>query len=206
MATKLRLQRHGKKGKPFYHIVAADARSKRDGKFIEKIGTYNPCTNPATIDLNEDRAFYWISVGAQPTDTARAILSYKGVLYKNHLAKGVTKGALTQEQADAKFEAWKNDKKSIIDNKVSSLDKAAQDKANAQFAAEKKRNEERAAAIAAANTPPVEEAEVAEETTEEVVAEAPATEETVEETPAVEDATETPVAEAPAEEEKKDEA
>ena len=206
MATKLRLQRHGKKGKPFYHIVAADARSKRDGKFIEKIGTYNPCTNPATIDLNEDRAFYWISVGAQPTDTARAILSYKGVLYKNHLAKGVTKGALTQEQADAKFEAWKNDKKAIIDNKVSSLDKAAQDKANAQFAAEKKRNEERAAAIAAANTPPVEEAEVAEETTEEVVAEAPATEETVEETPAVEEATETPVAEAPAEEEKKDEA
>jgi small subunit ribosomal protein S16 len=204
MATKLRLQRHGKKGKPFYHIVAADARSKRDGKFIEKLGTYNPCTNPATIDLNEDRAFYWISVGAQPTDTARAILSYKGVLYKNHLAKGVAKGALTQEQADAKFEAWKNEKRTIIDTKVSSLDKAAQDKANAQFAAEKKRNEERAAAIVAANTPVEEVAEVevaTEETTEEVVAEATTVEE-VAETPVAETATE----EAPSEEEKKDEA
>lgn len=158
MATKLRLQRHGKKGKPFYHIVAADVRAKRDGKFIEKVGTYNPCTNPATIDINFDRALYWVGVGAQPTDTCRAILSYKGVLYKNHLLKGVKKGALTEEQAEKKFEAWLNDKNSKIDAKISGLDKAAADKAAAQFAAEQKQNEERAAALAASAAPAVEEA------------------------------------------------
>ncbi len=163
MATKVRLQRHGKKGKPFYHIVAADARSKRDGKFIEKLGTYNPCTNPATIDLNLDRAFYWISVGAQPTDTARAILSYKGVMYKQHLAKGVKKGAFTQEEADKKFATWLEEKQGRIDAKVAGLDKSAEEKAKAQFAAEKKQNEERAAAIAAANTPPAEEAPASED-------------------------------------------
>lgn len=158
MATKLRLQRHGKKGKPFYHIVATDVRAKRDGKFIEKVGTYNPCTNPATIDINFDRALYWVGVGAQPTDTCRAILSYKGVLYKNHLLKGVKKGALTEEQAEKKFEAWLNDKNSKIDAKISGLDKAAADKAAAQFAAEQKQNEERAAALAASAAPAVEEA------------------------------------------------
>jgi small subunit ribosomal protein S16 len=163
MATKIRLQRHGKKGKPFFHIVAADARSKRDGKFIEKLGTYNPCTNPATIDLNLDRAFHWLTVGAQPTDTARAILSYKGVLYKNHLAKGVTKGALTQEQADAKFATWMEEKQGRIDAKIDGLDKNAEAAAKATLAAEKKQNEERAAAIAAANTPPAEEAPAKEE-------------------------------------------
>ncbi len=163
MATKVRLQRHGKKGKPFYHIVAADARSKRDGKFIEKLGTYNPCTNPATIDLNMERTFHWISVGAQPTDTARAILSYKGVMYKHHLAKGVTKGALTQEAADKKFATWLEEKQGRIDAKIAGLDKTAEEKAKALFAAEKKQNEDRAAAIAAANTPPAEEAPAASE-------------------------------------------
>jgi len=99
MSVKLRLQRHGKKGKPFYWIVAADARSKRDGKFLEKIGSYNPNTNPAIIDLDVDGAVKWLQNGAQPTDTARAILSYKGALLKNHLAGGVRKGALTEEEA-----------------------------------------------------------------------------------------------------------
>src|SRR6478736_5485499 len=103
MSVKIRLQRHGKKGKPFYWVVAADARSKRDGKYLEKIGTYNPNTNPATIDLNLDSAVQWLHNGAQPTDTARAILSYKGALLKHHLDGGVRKGALTQEQADEKL-------------------------------------------------------------------------------------------------------
>ncbi len=110
MPTKIRLQRFGKKGQPFYHVVVADSRAPRDGKFIEKIGTYNPRTIPATIDLNLDRALYWLGTGAQPTETTRAILSYKGVLYKNHLMGGVKKGALTQEQADVKFSAWMENK------------------------------------------------------------------------------------------------
>ena len=102
MSVKIRLQRHGKKGKPFYWVVAADARAKRDGKFLEKIGTYNPNTNPATIDLDIEKAAQWLYNGAQPTDTAKAILSYKGALLKHHLNGGVRKGALTQEQADTK--------------------------------------------------------------------------------------------------------
>ena len=110
MPTKIRLQRLEKKGQPFYHVVVADSRAPRDGKFIEKIGTYNPRTIPATIDLNLDRALYWLGTGAQPTETTRAILSYKGVLYKNHLMGGVKKGALTQEQADAKYSAWMENK------------------------------------------------------------------------------------------------
>ena len=110
MPTKIRLQRHGKKGKPFYQIVAADARAKRDGKFIEKLGIYNPNTNPATIEIDFEKTLQWVKSGAQPTDTMRAILSYKGVLYKDHLDRGVAKGAHTQEQADAKFEQWLNEK------------------------------------------------------------------------------------------------
>ena len=106
MSVKIRLQRHGKKGKPFYWIVAADARAKRDGKYLEKIGTYNPNVNPAIIDLNVDKAVQWLQNGAQPTDTAKNILSYKGAMLKNHLVGGIRKGALTQEQADAKFAAW----------------------------------------------------------------------------------------------------
>ena len=106
MATRIRLQRHGKKGKPFFHIVVADSRSKRDGRFIEKLGTYNPNTNPATIDLDFDRSVHWVSVGASPSETAKAILSYKGVLMKEHLMRGVTKGALTEEQMEAKYAKW----------------------------------------------------------------------------------------------------
>ncbi|WP_299161137.1 30S ribosomal protein S16 [uncultured Tenacibaculum sp.] len=149
MPVKIRLQRHGKKGKPFYWVVAADSRSKRDGRFLEKIGTYNPNTNPATIDLNVDGAVAWLQKGAQPTDTARAILSYKGVMLKNHLAGGVTKGALTQEQADAKFAAWLEEKTGKVTGKVDGLAKAEADAKAKALEAEKAVNEARIAA----NTP-----------------------------------------------------
>ncbi|MCK9291383.1 MAG: 30S ribosomal protein S16 [Bacteroidales bacterium] len=121
MPTKIRLQRHGKKGRPFYHIVIADGRAPRDGRFIEKIGTYNPMTNPAEIELDFDKALTWLHNGAQPTDTVRAILSYKGVLLKSHLLKGVKKGALTIEQAEAKFQTWLQEKEAKIDAKKKGL-------------------------------------------------------------------------------------
>ena len=105
MSTKIRLARHGRKGRPFYHVVIADSRAPRDGRYIEKIGTYNPNTNPATIDLKFDRALYWLMTGAQPTDTASRILSYKGVLLKKHLLEGVKKGAFDEAAAEAKFQA-----------------------------------------------------------------------------------------------------
>jgi small subunit ribosomal protein S16 len=121
MPAKIRLQRHGKKGRPFYHIVVADSRAPRDGRFIERIGSYNPISNPATIDINVDKASDWLMKGAQPTDTVRAILSYKGVLYRSHLNKGVAKGALTKEQADSKFELWLQEKGNKIDSKKKRL-------------------------------------------------------------------------------------
>ena len=110
MATKIRLQRHGRKKRAFFHIVVADSRAPRDGRFIEKLGSYNPITNPATIELNVDRAAQWLLNGAQPTDTAAAILSYKGAAYKKHLQVGVNKGAITQEEADKRFAAWLEEK------------------------------------------------------------------------------------------------
>ena len=203
MPVKIRLQRHGKKGKPFYWIVAADARAKRDGKYLEKLGTYNPNTNPAQINLDVDGSVQWLQNGAQPTDTARAILSYKGVMMKNHLAGGVRKGALTQEQADAKFNAWLEGKGNAVEAKKATL-ADAKDKLKAEaLAAEKAVN----AARVAANAPVVEE-EVApvEEATPEAEApeaEAPEAEATTEvEAPAEEAApkTEATVEEAPAEE------
>ena len=127
MAVKIRLQRRGRKKAPFYHIVIADARAPRDGKFIEKIGTYNPMTKPATIELDNDRAFQWIKNGAQPTDTARAILRFKGVMYMKHLQRGIDKGALTQEQADAKFQEWKEDKDARIQKRREATDKEKED-------------------------------------------------------------------------------
>ncbi len=151
MPLKLRLQRHGKKRSAFYHIVAADSKSPRDGKFVEKVGTYNPNVNPAIIDLDFERALHWLSVGAQPTDTCRAILSYKGVMYKNHLDKGVTKGALTQEQADAKFDKWMDGKKAQIEAKISGLDKAKREEASASLKAETAIKEKRAEEYAAKN-------------------------------------------------------
>lgn len=145
MAVKLRLQRHGKKGKPFYWIVAADARAKRDGKFLEKLGTYNPNVNPAIIDLNVDGTVKWLQNGAQPTDTARAILSYKGVLLKNHLAGGVKKGALTEEQAEKKFQAWLDEKAAKVGAKKDGLSKAQAEAEAKTLEAEKAVNEARTA-------------------------------------------------------------
>ena len=169
MPVKIRLQRHGKKGKPFYWIVAANSRAKRDGKFLEKIGTYNPISNPAQIEIDVDTAVKWLQNGAQPTDTARSILSYKGVLLKYHLLGGVAKGALTEEQAEAKFNAWVEAKASKVSNKEQKL---AKDKAAAKAAAleaEKEANEKRkneAAAKAAEAAAAAQEAEAAAENQE----------------------------------------
>mgnify|MGYP003312428587 CR=1 FL=1 len=148
MPVKIRLARHGKKGYAFYHIVVADSRAPRDGKFIEKIGTYNPNTNPATIDLSFEKALDWLQKGAQPTDTCRAILSYKGVLYKKHLLGGVAKGAFSESDAEAKFNKWIGEKNAKIEAKTNKIsgDAAAADKA--RKAAETKVKEARAAAIA----------------------------------------------------------
>ena len=121
MAVKIRLQRHGKKGKPFYWIVAADARSKRDGKYLEKIGTYDPNTSPATIDLNFDSAISWLGKGAQPTNTAKAILSYSGVLLKKHLDGGVKKGAFTEAEAKKRFDKWMKEKSAKFKRKLKML-------------------------------------------------------------------------------------
>lgn len=208
MATKIRLQRFGKKGKPFYHVVVADARAPRDGKFIERLGSYNPNTNPATIDINFDKALDWVNKGAQPTDTCRAILSYKGVMYKKHLEGGVKKGALTAEQAEAKFAEWLQSKEGKIEGKKESLTKSKDEVKKAALAAEAKKKEDIAAAIAAKNTPAPEvvEEEVSEETPEveavaEEVAEAPVAEvveeaPVAEEAPAAEEVAETPAPEA----------
>ncbi len=152
MPVKIRLQRHGKKGKPFYWIIAADTRAKRDGKYLEKIGIYNPNTNPATIELDVDGAVKWLQNGAQPTDTARAILSYKGALLKTHLAGGVRKGALTEEQAEEKFKTWLEEKEGSVSSKEESLTKAQEDAKNKALDAEKEVNAKRMAASAEAET------------------------------------------------------
>jgi small subunit ribosomal protein S16 len=188
MSVKIRLQRHGKKGKPFYWVVAADARSKRDGKYLEKIGTYNPNTNPATVELNLDSAVKWLHNGAQPTDTARAILSYKGALLKHHLDGGVRKGALTQEQADAKLTAWLEAKAGKVDAKKEGLSKAKADVKAKALKAEQAVNAKRVAdaAAAQAEAEAAQVAESAEEVAEVEAAteEAPATEENNETTEA----------------------
>ncbi len=147
MAVKIRLARHGKKGYAFYHIVAADSRAPRDGKFIEKLGTYNPNTNPATIDLDFEKALGWLQKGAQPTDTCRAILSYKGVMYK-HLLGGVAKGAFSESDAEAKFNKWLSEKQTKIENKTNKLASDAKSAEKSRLAAETKIKEERAAALA----------------------------------------------------------
>ena len=149
MATKIRLQRHGKKGKPFFHIVAADTRSKRDGKYIERLGSYNPNTNPATIDIDFDRCLNWLKTGAERTDTANAILKYKGVVYKYHLDRGVVKGAMTQDQADAKFDKWMVDKDSKLEGQVGDITKALDADSKARFKAETDVKEARAKVLLA---------------------------------------------------------
>jgi small subunit ribosomal protein S16 len=203
MAVKIRLARRGRKKLAMFDVVVADARAPRDGRFVEKIGTYNPNTNPATVVLNEKQAIQWVLNGAQPTDTVRAILSYKGIMYAKHLQVGVNKGAITQEQADAKFEAWKAEKEVKIQTKASTLQQSKAKSKAARLEAEAKVSSARAENIAA-KAKVAEEALVAsvveaineaeEEATgveiDEVVAEAPAAvEETVvEEAPAAEEA------------------
>jgi len=191
MSVKIRLQRHGKKGKPFYSIVAADARAKRDGKFLEKLGTYNPNVNPAIIELDVDGAVKWLQNGAQPTDTARAILSYKGAMLKNHLAGGVRKGALTEEQAEAKFTAWLEEKANRITAKKDGLTKEQEEAKAAALAVEKAVNEARVNAVKEAEAAIIAEKEAAEAALEaEKVAAEATTEEVVEETTTEETATE----------------
>jgi len=164
MPVKIRLQRHGKKANAYFHIVIADGRAPRDGKFIEKIGTYNPTTNPASITIDTDKALGWLQKGAQPTDTCKAILSYKGVMYKNHLAKGITKGALTQAAADAKFDNWIAEKEAKVSNKTSGLANKKQDDSKKRLAAETAVKNAKAEKIAAKAVP------LAEEVTAPVVA------------------------------------
>ncbi|MDY0334289.1 MAG: 30S ribosomal protein S16, partial [Bacteroidales bacterium] len=148
MPTRIRLQRHGKKGQPFYHIVIADGRAPRDGRFIEKIGTYNPVSRPAEINIDFDRAIHWIQVGAQPSDTVRTLLSHKGVMYKNHLEKGIKKGALTQQQADLKFQEWEEAKQAKIERAQSELLNKERSEVKKRTDAEAKINEDRLAEIA----------------------------------------------------------
>lgn len=148
MPVKIRLTRRGKKRAPFYHIVIADSRAPRDGRFIESIGRYNPTTNPATIELDFDKALDWLQKGAQPTDTCRAILSYKGVMMKKHLLEGVKKGALTEVQADEKFQTWLKEKESKIQAKVDMLKKGIDADAKKRFEAETKIREARAEELA----------------------------------------------------------
>lgn len=148
MPTRIRLQRKGKKGQPFYHLVVADGRAPRDGKFIEKLGTYNPMTHPATIELDFDRALYWVNVGAQPSDTARSILSHKGVLLKYHLLRGVTKGALTEEQVEEKFQAWVKEKEEKVHQISKDKELTEKEKFKKSLEDEKKVDEARAAELA----------------------------------------------------------
>lgn len=173
MPVKLRLTRRGRKGRPFYHIVAADSRAPRDGKYIEKIGTYNPMTDPATIELEFDKALTWLQNGAQPTDTCRAILSYRGVLMKKHLLDGVKKGAFDEAEAEKRFQTWMQEKETKIQAKVDRLAQEESDDIAARLKAEEEVNKKRAEEIAKKNAELAAEAqaakaeEAAEEATEE---------------------------------------
>jgi small subunit ribosomal protein S16 len=149
MAVKIRLQRHGKKDSAFFHLVVADGRAPRDGKFIEKLGTYNPTTNPATIDINFDSTLNWLMKGAQPTDTCRAILSYRGILMKKHLLEGVKKGALTEAQMEQKFQKWMEEKSGKILGKHDNLKTESAKKAGERHKAESAVKDAKAAKIAA---------------------------------------------------------
>ena len=148
MATRIRLQRHGRKGYAYYPIVIADSRAPRDGRFIERIGSYNPNTNPATISLNFDRALYWVEVGATPTDTVRSILSKEGVMLMKHLRKGVKKGAFTMEEAQKKFDAWKADKDKALEAKKAKINAASLEDAKKRLEQESAQNKKKAEEIA----------------------------------------------------------
>ena len=202
MPVRIRLQRHGKKGKPIYWIVAADSRAKRDGRYLEKLGIYNPNTLPATVELNLERAVDWLQNGAQPSDTARNLLSEHGAMLKNHLINGVHKGALTEDDVNTKFEAWLKDKESKNETLQKKIDSEAEKARAAAIAAEKevsaKRKEAAAAAVAEAEA----EAQAAEEApAEENAPEAEAEAQAAEEAPAEETAPEAEAQEAPAVEE-----
>lgn len=186
MATRIRLQRHGRSKRPYYYVVVSDSRAKRDGKFIDRIGDYNPLTVPATINIDFDKAFDWVMKGAEPSETCKKILSYKGVLYKKHLARGVRKGALTNEEMEAKMQEWLDNKTKSIESHVEKVAKSRAEKKAAALAEETKKKEEYAKKLEEANTP------AAEEATEEV-SEAPVSEEAAENTDAA--AEETPTAE-----------
>ena len=200
MPVRIRLQRHGKKGKPFYWIVAADGRAKRDGRYLEKIGTYNPNTNPASVELDVDRAVKWLENGAQPSDTARTLLSYRGAMIKHHLNGGVKKGAFSQEEADKRFATWLEEKQAKIQMKIDGLDKDKATDLAQRLEAEKAVNQKRIADLsAAAEVEKTTEGESAEATAEasieeaepeatEVVQKEVSADEIAEETPAVEEA------------------
>ena len=223
MPAKIRLQRRGKKGQPFYHIVIADGRAPRDGKFIEKIGSYNPLTKPAVIEIDFERALNWLHNGAQPTDTVRAILSYKGVMYKKHLLKGVEKGAMTAEQAEEKFQTWLTEKEAKISSKKNEHELSVKEKVKEALDHEKKINESKAQAlakkyakiqeaedeenkeIADADAPPTDEVKEEEMKEEgEKKEEEPKAEAVKEEEPKAEEKKEEPKAEEKKDEEKKD--
>jgi small subunit ribosomal protein S16 len=184
MPVKMRLARHGRKRYAYYHIVVADSRAPRDGRYIERVGSYNPNTNPATIDLDFDKAFDWLVKGAQPTDTVKAILSYKGVLYKKHLMGGVKKGAFTEEEAQKKLDNWMTEKEAQIQSKKEKLEGDESAAMKKQLAAEAKLREAKEAAIAAKNAELAAEekaARNAEKAEEESSEEAPAAETQAEE-------------------------
>ena len=190
MATRIRLARHGRRKQAFYHIVVADQKAPRNGRYIEKLGVYNPNTNPATIELDFDGAVNWLLKGAQPSDTVRAMLSYKGVMMKKHLMAGVAKGAFNEEEAEKRFAAWMENKESQVADKKSGLEKAAIAAEKAALAAEKAKSDERAAALALKNSPMVEGTTEEESATEETTTEEVVEESKAEETPAAEEKTE----------------
>ncbi|MBE0655753.1 MAG: 30S ribosomal protein S16 [Bacteroidales bacterium] len=193
MPVKIRLSRHGRKRKPLYHIVVADSRAPRDGRFIDNLGSYNPNTNPATIELDFDKAFDWVQKGAQPTDTCRAILSYKGVLMKKHLVEGAKKGAFSEEDAEKKFQDWMKQKELKIQSKIDSLTRKKTETQKEKLAREAEVNEARAAEIAKKQSKlaAAAAAENATASEEEVVNEAPQPEVVSEVTPVVEETVET---------------
>jgi small subunit ribosomal protein S16 len=201
MPTRIRLQRKGKKGQPFYHLVVADGRAPRDGKFIERLGTYNPMTHPATIEIDFDRSLYWVQVGAQPSDTARSILANQGVMLKHHLIKGIAKGALTEEQVEERFQAWKDEKKTKLEQMSKDKELSKKDLHKKRIEEERKINEAREQELAKKrakdnmkDAKAAEEGieEVAEEVTEAVEAEVTEVTEVAPETPAEETAPEAP--------------
>lgn len=207
MATRIRLQRHGRKGHPFFHIVVADQRVKRDGRIIERLGSYNPNTNPATIELNFDKAVDWIVKGASPSDTAKAILKYKGVMMKKHLLDGVRKGAFDEAEAENRFDSWLAEKEQRITGKKEKLTQAQQEIRDKALEAERAKNKAREEALAAANAPEPAEEEVVQPAAEEEASPEKAKPQSVEEaanadTPATEE--KAPEAKKAADDSKKD--